>query len=413
MPDRHIDFEIAELIGKYLRNDIRQEEMDILEKWKEERDINAQLWDRLTHKGYASHRLKRWPDSERSDALWARLQTDIHGRYQVRARKRFPWWAAAAIIVMASAALVVYRSVFRAPPPPIAIAPSEVVVPVDVAVQEKPPTIADVTLIRSSGEAVSLGDGPASFREVDGTQIDRRQSELSYSAALRSPGLATVTNTVMTPVARTFKLILADGTRVWLNAASSIRYPTAFNGHERVVTLQGEAYFEVAPDKDKPFIVNAGKSRIQVLGTRFNVKSYPAERVDRTALLGGSLKVVDVERNQAALLQPGYEAVIRDGQRMAVGEAKESKVLAWKNGWFVFEDETLESLLKEVSTWYGIDVRFADEHVKNHHFTGRLQRYGNVRSLLDIIAETAKVTFTLRGNQLSVSGPTQTGLSPQ
>src|SRR5690606_32632894 len=132
------------------------------------------------------------------------------------------------------------------------------------------------------------------------------------------------------------------------------RYPTAFDGAERKVTLRGEAYFEVAHDPDKPFIVVTEKSHIKVLGTRFNVKSYPEDKTDRTALLDGSLQVSSRQGTQSALLHPGYEAVVTGGANMAVNRADTQKALAWKNGLFIFQNESLESLMRELQKWYGI-----------------------------------------------------------
>ncbi|WP_257656975.1 FecR family protein [Parapedobacter lycopersici] len=403
--DDHIDFEIAALIDKYLRNDIQEEELLVLEKWREAHHTHAELWARLTNVDYAGTQLRQWPDDTRSDTLWSQVQRATTGK-----QRRFPlkriFAYAAALAVFAMAGLSVYYGVFQQADPLSAAhretpdtAPQQVTVP-EILV---PPAAAnEITLIMGDGKTVALGDNPDLLHEQDGTQITETGSGLAYATEKRSAQLPAVMNTVITPVARTYHLTLADGTRVWLNAASAIRYPTAFDGEERRVTLKGEAYFEVAHDRDKPFIVVTEQSQIRVLGTRFNVKSYPEDKTDRTALLDGSLQVSSRQGTQSTLLQPGYEAVVTGEAAMVVNKADARKVLAWKDGLFIFENESLVSLMHELATWYGIKAQFADNEVKNYHFTGRLRRYTDIQFLLDIIAETSKVQFTLRNGILSI-----------
>lgn len=403
--DDHIDLRIAALIDKYLRNDIHVEEMSVLEKWKTKNIANQQLWDRLTSSHYASSQLQRWPDDAQSEALWLRVHQSVHTNpKKIRKQKILMWYVAASVAVVILASWFIYSATFQAENqldqltvsnegPPV-VAPPPVQMPAELD---------DITLIMGDGQTVTLGDNLESLHEQDGTQINRTDSGLEYSSNDRSAHLGTVMNTVITPIARTYHLMLADGTRVWLNAASAIQYPTAFNDNERRIVLKGEAYFEVAHDRDKPFIVMTEKSQITVLGTHFNVKSYPEDQVDRTALLGGSLRVASRQGTQSTLLNPGYEAVVIDGEEMVVNKTDANKVLAWKNGLFIFDNESLESLLLELAKWYGISVNFADTEVKKYHFTGRLQRYEDIRFLLDIIAETSKVKFTFRDSTLSVS----------
>lgn len=404
--DDHIDLKIAELIDKYLRNDIHAEEMDVLEQWKTRDVAHQQLWDKLTNVHYTSNRLRQWPDDAQSEVLWQRVQQSVHVNARGKGmQKRVVWYAAASVVVMILAGWLIHTLTQQTEIPETFIVANdeEPVVEEAPSLVENPVASDDVTLIMGDGQTITLSDNLKSLQEQDGTQINSTNGGLEYTVGSRSGHLKTVMNTVITPVARTYHLILADGTRVWLSSASAIQYPTAFNGNERKVILKGEAYFEVEHNRDKPFIVMTEKSQITVLGTRFNVKSYPEDQMDRTALLGGSLRVASRMGERSTLLRPGYEAVVVDGEEMAVGKTDANKVLAWKNGLFVFDNESLESLLLELAKWYGIRVDFQDDEVKTYHFTGRLQRYQDIRFLLDIIAETSKVKFTFRNSTLSVS----------
>lgn len=403
--DEHIDLAIAALIDKYLRKDIRAEEMLVLKKWREEHHTHERLWKKLTNVNYTGSQLDRWPSDDQSAALWLQVQRATNNTSKRMFQKRAVLYTAATLAVFVLAGFSFYYGWFQQREPVSAKQPelAETTLPSVMIPDTTPNTADEVTLIMGDGKSVALGDRSDVLRERDGTQITETGRGLAYVATYRTIAVPTVLNTVITPVARTYHLTLADGTQVWLNAASAIRYPTAFDGAERKVTLRGEAYFEVAHDPDKPFIVVTEKSHIKVLGTRFNVKSYPEDKTDRTALLDGSLQVSSRQGTQSALLHPGYEAVVTGGANMAVNRADTQKALAWKNGLFIFQNESLESLMRELQKWYGITVQFADEEVKNYHFTGRLHRYENIRFLLDIIAETSKVQFTLQRGTLFIS----------
>jgi ferric-dicitrate binding protein FerR (iron transport regulator) len=226
-------------------------------------------------------------------------------------------------------------------------------------------------------------------------------------------------NTVITPRGGEYQLVLSDGTKVWLNAASSIRYPVCFNGKERRVAVVGEAYLEVAKDADHPFVVTTRQSNITVLGTSFNVKAYPDEPVDKTSLVEGLVMVgasstpspdsarSSVRPGSAAgpgdvLLRPGAQVVVDCRRSITLGAANLEEALAWKNGLFVFQSECLESISRKLSRWYNVDIVFNDNTLKNIRFTGRLRRYDDMTVLLNMISSTSRVTFTRDGLRLIV-----------
>lgn len=185
-----------------------------------------------------------------------------------------------------------------------------------------------------------------------------------------------VYNTVATSNGNQYQLILTDGSKVWLNAASSIRFPTAFTGNERKVEITGEAYFEVAKDAAKPFRVefdnqSGGKGEVEVLGTHFNINAYPDEPNSKTTLLEGSVKIKNA--NSMQMLSPGQQALLSPGGISLKKDIDVSQVVAWKDGYFVFNDVDIHTLMRQVQRWYDVDVSF-DGKISEDGYTGKISR---------------------------------------
>jgi len=206
-------------------------------------------------------------------------------------------------------------------------------------------------------------------------------------------------NMLITPRGGQYELQLADGTRVWLNAESSLRFPVNFTGKERVVELSGEAYFEVAKNKNMPFKVVTDSKTVQVLGTHFNVSAYPNETY-RTTLLEGSVKL-NVANGGSALLRPGEQGIFDNQHSFNVMAADTAEAVAWKNGIFLFRNESITNIMKQVSRWYDLDVtyRASVSHVK---LGGSVSRYANISNLLNTIELTGSVHFKLEGRRIIV-----------
>jgi ferric-dicitrate binding protein FerR (iron transport regulator) len=206
-------------------------------------------------------------------------------------------------------------------------------------------------------------------------------------------------NTMSTPTGGTYQVTLPDGTKVWLNAASAITYPTAFAGNKREVTIKGEAYFEVTKNKQKPFIVDIdGKSRVEVLGTIFNINSYDNEPGIHTTLVEGSVKIT--KATQSAILKPGQQAIVASGITVK-SNANIDQVLAWKNGLFEFEGLDLPAVLRQLERWYDIKVQYR-RAVDNGQYGGRLLRSVNLSEILAILEQVSDVKFKLEGKTLMV-----------
>lgn len=204
-------------------------------------------------------------------------------------------------------------------------------------------------------------------------------------------------NSIETPRGGQYQLNLPDGTKIWINSASTLKYPVSFASlKQRRVELSGEAYFEVAKDKTHPFIVKSGRQEIQVLGTHFNVNAYPDEQLIKTTLLEGAVKL-----NKTVVLKPGEQSSLM-GEKFTVKEVNVNDVVDWKNGEFVFTNESLTSILKKVSRWYDVEIKYVNTPVNMPTFTGSVSRSENISGVLKMLEETSNVRFSIEGKQVNV-----------
>lgn len=205
-------------------------------------------------------------------------------------------------------------------------------------------------------------------------------------------------NTMTTPRGGRYKLTLPDGTDVWLNSASSITYPTAFVGKERKVTITGEAYFEVAKDKTKPFFVQSGNQKIEVLGTHFNVMAYADEQLMKTTLLEGSVKIT--ARDKISILKPGEQAILSKEGVVEIKPAVIEEAIAWKNGYFKFNRVDIKYIMRQLSRWYDVDVVY-DGNMPADEFVGKIGRSENITQVLRLL-ELEHVHFKIEGKKITV-----------
>jgi transmembrane sensor len=214
-------------------------------------------------------------------------------------------------------------------------------------------------------------------------------------------------NTLGTPRGGQYRLILPDGSKVWLNAVSTIRYPTAFTGSERKVEITGEAYFEVTTDARKPFIVVVAKDilryndlKIEVLGTHFNINAYSDEPIAKTTLLEGSVKVT--RENQSVVIKPGEQTQLNNsGILKIIRNANVDEAVAWRNGLFEFQDTDLQSILRQVMRWYDVDVEYQGE-IPDRYFTAIISREKTLTGVLEIL-KLSDIDYKLDGKKLVVT----------
>ncbi len=231
--------------------------------------------------------------------------------------------------------------------------------------------------------------------------IKLNDGQLVYNDTASSPlNLQHQINTLYTPRGGEYQLTLPDGTKVWLNAETILKYPVSFNGDTRSVSLNGEAYFEVALNKQKPFIVNINdKAKVKVLGTRFNINAYENEETIKTTLIEGSVQVSTFGQIQSPVsqtLSPGEQAAITNKGTLNVQTVETYRYIAWKEGYFAYKEATLDEILKQLSRWYQFEYQFENTTVKETLFTARLKRYDAVGQVFRIIEQTGQIKFTIQ-----------------
>jgi ferric-dicitrate binding protein FerR (iron transport regulator) len=228
-------------------------------------------------------------------------------------------------------------------------------------------------------KVIKLDSGQLAYSPL--TTNGAASSEISY-------------NTISTPRAAQYQVVLSDGTKVWLNAASSLRYPASFSGQDRKVELTGEGYFEVAKNKDKPFYVRVGAVEVEVLGTHFNIMAYDDEAAIQTTLLEGSVKVS--YNNQTDLLKPGRQASLnRTDSKLTTGDANVQQVVAWKNGYFYFDKSDVKTIMRQVSRWYDLDILY-ESSVPDMKFSGKIERSLPLSGISHLL-ESGQIHFRIEG----------------
>lgn len=208
-----------------------------------------------------------------------------------------------------------------------------------------------------------------------------------------------VFNTISTPRGGQYKVILPDQTTVWLNAASSIRFPTRFTGSSRPVEITGEVYFEVTHQDAQPFLVQSAGQTVKVLGTEFNVKAYGDEKVIRTTLVAGSIQVETA--SDQIKIEPGQQAVLHESTQLSVASVDTDQVTAWKNGIFQFWNTDLKEIMRQLSRWYDVEVVYLNER-DDISFTGFISRDVTISNVLQMLEEAGNIKFGLEGREVMV-----------
>ncbi|NML36901.1 FecR family protein [Chitinophaga sp. G-6-1-13] len=382
---------LSTLITRYLHEELSEEE-------------TAQLWETLRE----GHGQEAW-----NEALLALLQDkDKHGHANTErmeqiyasirpvdtpvvslARRRWMYPAAAAVIL----AVVLVTAAFwrsRGPQPPLADHPAAPVHEVMPGGNKAMLTLADGSTITLD----SAGNGAlAQQGNVQVVQVNNGQ--LAYQASGSHAAGAVQYNTLAIPRGGQFRVTLPDGTNVWINAASTLRYPTAFSGTDRTVELTGEAYFEVAKMPEKPFHVKVRNMDVQVLGTHFNVMAYTEETSVQTTLLEGAVKVHTAGAETA--LRPGQQLRMEQtGQLSVVNHADLDEIIAWKNGYFQFNHEKLPGVMRQIARWYDVDIAY-EGNIPDREFGGKISRNSSIEEVLRIL-ELSKIHFRIEKKKIIV-----------
>ena len=295
------------------------------------------------------------------------------------------WIAAASIIVAVGAGLYLLRQQTGRP--------AEVVQQNDIA-----PGGTRAVLTLGDGKQLVLDNmNNGQLAKQNGAVISKNANgQIVYRAVAGS--LPETNNTITTPRGGMYAVILTDGTKIWLNAASSLQFPTLFTGDTRTVELEGEAYFEVAQNAKAPFRVISGQQTIEVLGTHFNISHYNDEPGITTTLLEGSIRVITGDHS--VVLKTGQQSVIKTGnEQITVNNEKDSsEVMAWKNGMFQFNNADISTIMRQIGRWYDVDVVFEGK-LPEDQFRGKISRNVNASKVLKIL-ELSGINFKIEGRRI-------------
>lgn len=377
--------QVKELLQKYQAGSCTPSEKELVESWYQQL-IETGEW--------------QWDEGEKDmiqRILEDRIMNQINDSPQITKSRFFMlsrsyWWAAAAVIFLLGTCTYLLFFNNTAKPPQISK-----VLPADV----KAPQLNRATITLADGQKIyldSAGNG-ALVQQGNVALVKLESGEIAYKHGSGEEDNKLQYNTLSNPRgSKVINMILADGSKVWLNAGSSLTYPVAFIGNERKVSISGEAYFEIAHNAIKPFIVNKDDIEIKVLGTHFNVNAFEDEGQDtRITLLEGSVKVNNGNKN--GLLKPGQQAQVAKEIKVT-GDVDLNLVMAWKNGYFQFNNTSLQNVLKQVSRWYDVDVVYEGSN-KPRQFVGEMQKDLNLSEMLKIL-EKNDVHFRIEGKKLVI-----------
>lgn len=375
---------ILSLIEKFEQGRASEEDMQELDVWFRSHEANTDLTDRLTPEQQElakSNLLKRI--SNRIDSELPK-QTALPQRKTVSSL----WIKMAAACVL----LVCFGTYFlldnRQP-----------------AQQEMAGRVADfapgsnkAVLTLGNGTQIVLDEAQNGELANEGNTIIRKTDEGKIVYGQNGESQSVMSNTLATPKGGTYHLILADGTAVWLNASSSITYPSAFTENTREISISGEAYLEVAHNPGKPFWVKTGAQTVEVLGTHFNINAYGGQNAIKTTLLEGSVAITSA--GQRKLLKPGEQGLL-DGNTIHIAKVDVREVMAWKEGFFDFADADIQTVMQEFARWYDLDIVFDGQQTKET-FTGRIPRSWTFAKVMDIMGTFKSTHITAEGRRIMI-----------
>lgn len=387
---------IVSLIYKYLAKDLSDPDRKELVLWIEETKANELFFQYITDPEVLKKELKEFYRPQKA-LNFEKLSEKIK-QIPVKPVRRSLWvpYVAAAVLVTVLFSIVFFF--LKTKPMNSKTIPSYVK---DIN-EDVLPGGDKAVLTLDDGRTIALDTSTMLIPAQGNISIAKSgRSELSYSE-IKTPvskenGLY---NTITTPKGGQYQVVLPDGTKVWLNSASSLRFPTSFFHKKRIVTIHGEAYFEVAKNEKMPFTVEAGKMQIEVMGTHFNVMAYTDEGSVKTTLLEGKVQIKNASR--VTLLKPGQQCLMTpDGNLLINSVIGLQETVAWKNGMFSFKKDSLETIMRQIARWYNVEVTFKDPIPG--HFVATISRDVPVSKLLEILEMAGGVHFTIKGNVITVS----------
>jgi len=381
----------AELIVKHLQKTLSVDEKNELDEWIAASTENKLLFQELTDEVTLKNELCLIESISTANA-WRHVKQTINPPAVVSIKKTYrKWWVAAAVIFLFAGTALTYKLYWE---------PGKTTAPIQTANNVQILPGGDKATLQLADGSIILLDTTANgnVAKQGSVQVIKLNGQLSYTSS--GPGTGEIVyNTIRTPRGGQYQLLLSDGSAVWLNAASSLKFPIAFGGKERKVEVSGEAYFEIAKNPSMPFkVMIPGKGEVEVLGTHFNINAYSDEEVVRTTLLEGSINV-SAANGKAVQLMPGQQAKM-DNSISIQNNVDTDEVIAWKTGWFNFDRTDISSIMRQVSRWYDVDVEFQGQPGKKT-FSGIVSRDNKISEVLKIM-EKAGVIFRIEGKKITV-----------
>lgn len=386
---------IVKLLIGYLKNSLSQEEEAEFVTWLEQDDRNKALLKEFKATSAVEAKLKAMAALD-EDAAWQSLRQQIESPVSTivdakRTRRN-------RLMTILSAASVVFLLTFlglffwKSPEKSRDVA-QETQQETDIW-----PASSGAQLIFADGETISL-DAEAVMEQRNGVKLIHDGKEMHYTTETSLSDQHAKYNTLVVPKASFFRMVLADGTKVWVNAMSKLRFPVVFSDDERRVFLEGEAYFEVAHEEDRPFFVDVNADRsVKVLGTHFNVNTYHNRLY--TTLAEGKVEVF--AGNESSVLKPGQVAYVAHDE-VKVRNADLKRDLAWKNGEFYFKDDNIVQIAHQLSLWYDLDIRVGSSVSTTKTYAGSIGRDVNLSEVLDLLSYATKLSFKVEGRRLTIS----------
>jgi len=397
---------IVDLLLSKINNSISLDDEAELNKWRDTSNDNEILYDQLLKgQGYdefVSYN-KLFKDSSKTDAFIAKLRIvkykkELEQKLKDKdSRNRFSFnrnsknrilyiLSAACAIVLIVIGLTIFIN-----------KDNDINDSLDVIT----PGSSRATLVLASGEKILLGDNNETIIDSNLSVLSNHDT-LSYKDSKFNEAPEDVYHTLVIPRGGEYIVKLSDGTKIWLNSDTKLKYPIKFNGTTRKVYLEGEAYFEVAKNKSKPFIVQYKSHKLTVTGTVFSIRAYEDEKNILTTLASGSVNV-EIDKHKYSLKPDEQSRFNLESKEILISKVKAWEYTIWHNEIFFFDDENLENIMKTLGRWYNISVFYENEELKNIRFNGQLKRYSNVNGFLDKIEKLKKVRFNIKGKCVVVS----------
>lgn len=381
---------IVRLLQLYLLGDITEEERQELEDWCKETPQNRNLFEQICQEDLFS---KERSVYEKIDDTKALRTFEKHVR-KVSTRGFGRWWKYAAVLLLPILVVGLWKLVYEVEQVPV----------VTSSVSQIQPGCSRAVLVLDDGRTVFLKEEEEGVISEDkGIMVTGERDRLVYTSSEGKNVDEIRFNELEVPRGGEYKVRLADGTLVYLNSATRMKYPVKFDEKERKVYLSGEAYFEVAKDPERPFFVEMEGVEVRVYGTSFNVNTHQKGNV-QTVLVKGSIGVKVLSSGMESVIRPGQMAEFKQGNtKVDVKDVNVAVYTDWKDGIFRFENQRLEDILTVLSNWYDVDIFYQTVSVKELHFSGYMERYKDVSVILEAITLSTGVTFSVQGKTIIVS----------